>query len=144
MYQFIASKNDEYSISPNDISAIEQKFGITFPEALRAYYLQFNCADTVLCGYIKGPDVYEVDAIYPIKYKYPKYMPLLETLIERDKKDGYIPCDMIPFAADQSEGCYYCHSVSEQIFLILSYEIDNPILICNSFAEFINGLVNIS
>ena len=42
MYQFIASKNDEYSISPDDISAIEKKFGIIFPEALKTYYLQFN------------------------------------------------------------------------------------------------------
>ncbi|MBD5154279.1 MAG: SMI1/KNR4 family protein [Oscillibacter sp.] len=143
MYQFIASKNNEYSISPDDISAIEKKFGIIFPEALKTYYLQFNCADTILCGYTKGTDVYEVDAIYPIKHKYPKYMPLLENLMERDRKDGYIPYDMIPFAADQSEGCYYCHSVSEQIFLVLGYDVDNPILICNSFVEFISSLISI-
>lgn len=143
MYHFIVSKNDEYSISPNDISSIEEKFGITFPKALKTYYLQFNCADTILCGYIKGTDVYEVDVIYPIKYKYPKYMPLVETLMERDRRDGYISCDMIPFAADQSEGRYYCNSTTGQIFLILSYDIDNPILLCDDFTEFINNLVNV-
>ena len=143
MYQFIASKNVEYSIFPNDISDIEKRFGIIFPETLKTYYLQFNCADTILCGYVKGTDVYEVDAIYPIKYTYPKYMPQVETLMERDRKDGYISRDMIPFAADQSEGCYYCNSKSEQIFLVLSDDVDNPILICNSFSDFINGLVNI-
>lgn len=143
MYQFIVSQNDEYRISADDISAIEEKFEITFPVALKEFYLQFNCADTALCGYGKDADVYEVDVFYPIKFKYPAGMPLLETLLERDRKDKFIPHDMIPFAADQSEGQYYCDAKSEAVFLVLSYDIDNPILICDSFSSFISRLVKI-
>lgn len=142
MYPFIVSKNINYSISERDIRIIEERFGVTFPQTLKDYYIQFNCADISLCRYVKGTEIYEVDAIYPIKYKYPEYMSLLETLLERDRTDGYIPCDMIPFAADQSEGCYYCDK-NERVFLILSYDIDNPVLVCDSFTEFITGLVKI-
>lgn len=139
MYPFVVSKNAGYSVSESDIAAIEERFGVKFPQALKDYYIQYNCADISFCGYVKGAEIYEIDVIYPIKYKYPQYMPLLETLLERDKIDGYIFCDMIPFAADQSEGTYYCDR-NGQVFLSLSYDIDNPALICDSFAEFINGL----
>jgi len=142
MYPFIISKNKCYSISERDILAIEEQFGIIFPQSLKDFYMQFNCADISLCRYVKGTEIYEVDAIYPIKYKYPQYMPLLENLLERDRRDGYIACDMIPFAADQSEGCYYCNK-DEQVFLILNYDIDNPILVCDNFAEFISGLAKL-
>lgn len=142
MYPFVVSKNDGYSVSENDIAAIEERCEVKFPQALKDYYVQYNCADISLCGYFKGTELYEVDVIYPIKYKYPQYIPLLETLLERDRRDGYISCSMIPFAADQSEGCYYCNR-DEQVFLILSYDIDNPILVCDKVSEFINGLKRI-
>ena len=142
MYPFIVSKNINYSISEKDIKIIEERFAVTFPQALKDYYIQFNCADICLCRYVKGTEIYEVDAIYPIKYKYPKYMPLLETLLERDRIGEYVPYDMVPFAADQSEGCYYCDK-NGQVFLILSYDIDNPVLVCDNFSEFITGLVKI-
>ena len=139
MYPFVESKNARYSISESDITAIEERFGVKFPQALKNYYIQYNCADISLCGYAKGSEIYEVDAIYPIKYTHPQYMPSLETLLERDRRNGYIPFDMIPFAADQSEGTYYCDGKG-QVFLSLGYDIDNPVLICDNFADFINGL----
>lgn len=142
MYPFVLSKNTDYSISENDILAVEERYGIVFPQSLKDFYIQINCAEISLCGYVKGSEIFEVDAIYPIKYKHPKYMPLLETLLEQDRRDGYIPCGMIPFAADQSEGRYYCNRL-EQVFLISSYDVDNPVLICNNFSEFINGLKRI-
>ena len=63
MYPFVVSKNAGYSVSESDIAAIEERFGVKFPQALKDYYIQYNCADISFCGYVKGAEIYEIDVL---------------------------------------------------------------------------------
>lgn len=140
MYQFVKKLHKECAISNEIIQKIEQKFDVTFPQPLVEFYLQYNGIECYLSQYIKEDTFYQVQDFFPIHCSFTHSLPVVETLIEWDRMDGFVPTNMIPFAVDPGGDSYYCDSTSGGIYIIRSDEIDDPIKICNTFTEFLSEL----
>lgn len=104
------------------------------------FYLQYNGLEIYLSKIERDTTIFQVDAFYSIKHSFSTRLPTVDTLIEWDRMDGFIAPQMIPFAEDQGGDSYYCNSTSGEIYIIRSDDIDIPIKICDTFAEFLSAL----
>ena len=140
MYKFIKKLHEECKIDPLDIQALEKKFDIKFPSEMVDFYLQYNDAEIYLSEIETEEDKPQVFAFYPIRYRHSRYEGTIDETMLSFRQDGFFDPKMIPFAGDQGGDPYFCDSISGEIYLIRSDDIDEPIKICDSFNEFLSRL----
>lgn len=140
MYKFIKEQHNECKIGREDICSLEENFDIKLPFEMAEFYLQYNGAEIYLSQIEKGTMIFQVDAFYSIKCSFSPKLPTVDTLIKWDRMDGFIAQKMIPFAKDQGGDSYYCDSISGEIYIIRSEDIDTPVKICDTFTEFLHAL----
>ena len=140
MYKFIKKLHEECKIDSLDIQALEKKFDIKFPPEMVDFYLQYNDAEIYLSEIETDEDTPQVDSFHPIRYKCYPYEVTVDMAMLWGRQDGFIDPKMIEFAADPGGDPYFCDSISGEIYLIRSDDIDEPIKICDSFDEFLSRL----
>lgn len=146
MYKFIETLHKELSITPNDITNLENEYNIKIPTTLKEFYLNFNASEIYLCEFAQNnPEekIFEVHTIYSVKYAPFKGAIILEDVLYGDRIDGFIPANLIPFAEDRGGNRYYCDENTENVFFIPCDDIDNPELVCETLSEFLNNLKNV-
>lgn len=138
MYKFIKSEEQYKKITTNYIDEIENKFNIKFPNILKEYYLNYNCAEEKECTFkVRGIDEdFVLDFIIPLKYGNCN----LEKEYEWVLKNDYISNKYIPLAYDIDSNMYYWDSKNGKVYYISNENVENPILICNSVDEFFDIL----
>lgn len=57
-------------------------------------------------------------------------------MIEIDRKNGYIPDNMIPIASDDGGDLFYWDTLTENVYAYYDDNIENPIYICNGIKAF--------
>ena len=146
MYEFIETLHKELSITPNDITALEEAYKIRIPTPLKDFYLKYNAAEISLCTFTQKElpnNTFEVHTIYPIKNSSFEHGVILEEILHDDRMDGFIPANLIPFAKDQGGDRYYCDEKTGNVFFIPCDDIDNPELVCENISDFLNNLKNV-
>lgn len=152
----IKNINKGYSITEEDICAVQQKYDIVFPYALKSFYLHFNGA-SIKEIYVKGRcnEKLGIHNIYPLKYKW-KYgsnnllepdassLGQLEWAIELSHEYDSVKCNnLIPFADDVGGDEYYWQIETEYVYLIRFDDIEHPILVFDSIYSFFESFSNI-
>lgn len=140
MYKFIKEQHKECKLYPNDICSLEKKFDIRLPIEMAEFYIQYNGLEIYLSKIEINTTIFQIDSFYSIKYSFSNKLPTIDTLIEWERMDGFVNPKMIPFAKDQGGDSYYCDSVSGEIYIIQSDDIDTPIKICDTFTEFLSAI----
>lgn len=132
MYKFI--KDDSVSIGNiTDILAdFEKKYGIIIPDALKDYYIGNNDSKIQLCHFTVDGYKCEVSKIIPIVSSGLS----VEKIVENNRVDGFINENLYPLAINRGGDTYYWDSRTENVYLLLSDDIENPFKICNSINEF--------
>lgn len=141
MFKFIESTQLEKNVTNEYINEIEKKYNIKFPNILREYYLNYNCAKEKECTFkIEGIDSegseFILDTIIPLKYG----TICLEKEYEWVLKDEDTPNEFIPLAYDMDSDRYYWNSKTGKVYYISHENVENPILLCNSVDEFFDIL----
>ena len=146
MYEFIETLHKELSITPNDITALEEEYKISIPTPLKDFYLKYNAAEISLCTFTQKElpnNTFEVHTIYSMKYAPFKGAIILEEVLYGDRLDGFIAANLIPFAEDRGGNRYYCDEKTGNVFFIPCDDIDNPELVCENISDFLNNLKNV-
>lgn len=123
--------DSEKNISISDITQIENKIGITFPDNLKKLLLKFNG------GYIEDHE--DIDTLLSIKYG----KQTIEYFIEmHNRKEKNIPDNFLPFALDWSDNPITLNLSDGKVVLFYFDEEDEPETIANSLEEVL-GVKNI-
>lgn len=134
MFSFIEDEELDKNVSNNYIDEVEKKLNIKFPSILREYYLKHNYSNAKECTFkIEWIDDAEfiLDCIIPLKYG--------TSCFEKEFESRMIS-DYIPFAYDMDSDKYYWNLNTGKVYYISHENAENPILICNSVADFFNIL----
>ena len=132
MYEFIEKVKEEYLISDEDIRNIEDTLKIKFPVVLRDYYLHYNGAEIKEIVFYTDDFEHEVSCVLPLKHR----NDCIERMIEIDRKNGYIPDNMIPIASDDGGDLFYWDTLTENVYAYYDDNIENPIYICSGIKAF--------
>lgn len=134
MFKFIESEELDKNITNDYIDELENKMNIKFPNILREYYLKHNSANTKECIFrLNGiEEKFVLDFIIPLKYGNCNFEKEYKWVLENE----CISNEYIPLAVDMDGDNYYWHSKNEKVYYISHENVENPILICNSIAEF--------
>ena len=132
MNNIIKKIHREYAITEEDIREVEERFGITFPQILRKFYLEHNGDIIKSCIFTLDENEYMVDKMFYIKH--PNVA--LELIMQWDRQDGFIPATMVPLAYDHGGERYYWNTEDESVYFINGIDIENPIFVCKTIDEF--------
>lgn len=137
----------ETPISIADLSAVEQRFGFSFPDAVKEHYLVFNGGRPVRNMFRKDDEYFQIQEFLPIKYG--KNGCLFEdTYQDLVVGSPEFPDYLMPIAIDPG-GDYYCVSVRPDdegcVYCHMHEYFDNAsravAFMAASIAEFLNGMV---
>lgn len=103
MDRIIRDRSKEYSITEQDIKEVEERFGIHFSEILKQFYLEHSGAKIKYCRLKINDEDFYVEGLYYIKDPTVE----LETVMQWDRNDGYIPNNMVLLAYDEGRERYY-------------------------------------
>lgn len=131
MYKFIREMREERQVNDEDIRKVEEDWNVRFPAVLKDYYLNYNGASIKLCTFYVNGALHEISDMVPLRYG----ELCLEKLIKDNRRDAFIPNNMIPVANNQGGDYFYWDTSSGKVFVIFWDSIDNPIPICNSLEE---------
>lgn len=138
MYRFVKVKKDRHDDSVKRIRDIEKEYKITFPKALKEYYMGYDNAPINLTKITVNGYQCEVAKIIPIIGEKQNF----EKIHEADKKDGFIPSEFCPLARDRGGNYYYWNAKNGSVYLLLNDDIENPFEVSKdvrSFFELLNA-----
>lgn len=137
----------ETPISIADISDIEKRFGITFPESVRNHYLAFNGGRPVKNLFLKDGEYFQIQEFLPIKHGNKDCL-FEDTYQDLVADTPEFPDHLMPIAVDPG-GDYYCVSMRPQDFGSIYCHMhdywDDPsraiVFMAASIEEFIDGMI---
>ena len=136
MYQFIQNtanvSSDALLHNISLIISMEQKYGISFPDVLRDYYIHYNCYKISLCVFRINNNEYEVAKIIPLDGDTLTF----EKIVDNDRADGFISSNFYPLASNRGGDLYYWDCNTQNLFLVYADDVEHPISICHSITEF--------
>lgn len=135
MRKFIINAGKQ-TITDEDFSYIEAKFNITFPKEFKNFYLENSGCKNYLCTFGESEE-YELSRFLKLTGQNS-----VEDIKDSENEDGFISDRMIPFAMDRGGDYYYLNAIDKAVYLIRGEEIEEPILIANSFNDFLEILDN--
>lgn len=135
-----------YKITETELAALEERFGFRMPEDLRQFCLQHN-GGLLPIGTEIDQERCKLTDFLAIKYPLMESIPIMDTLLEWQKMDGFIPMYYIPFCNDEAGDSYYIR-VDEagygKVYYIFSEFLDDFLddpeeegLTADSFTEFL-------
>ena len=133
MYNIIKKIHREYAITEEDIREVEERFGITFPQVLRKFYLEHNGDIIKSCIFTLDGNEYMVQDLHYIKVK---NRASVDLIFPWQIEDGYISPCFVPFAYDPGGESYYWHTEDESVYFINGIDIENPVFVCKTIDEF--------
>lgn len=131
-FKFLHTEKPEKYVSNSYIDSVEQKYGIKFPEVLRAYYSEHNGAVMEETPFVMHNIEFCVEFIIPLKHGNIN----VEKLLGFYKDDKYFPNGFIPLAEDTDGDDYYWDSNDGRVYYLSMGNADNPIPIARSVEEF--------
>ena len=137
MYKIIKETRKEYAITEEDIREVEERFGITFPQVLRKFYLEHNGDIIKSCIFTLDGNEYMVQDLHYIKVK---NRASVDLIFPWQIEDGYISPCFVPFAYDPGGESYYWSTDDGKVYFINTEEIENIIFVCDSIEEFFKML----
>lgn len=134
-----------HKITEEELAALEERFDFRMPEDMRQFYLQHN-GGILPSGAKIDSERCKLTDFLAIKYPLMEQIPIMDTLLEWQKMDGFIPMYYIPFCNDEAGDSYYIR-VDEvgygKVYYIFSEFLDDFLddsegegLIADSFTEF--------
>ncbi len=138
MFEFIKRENPDKNVSEDYINDVEKKYGISFPKALRSFYLNHNVSELKEATIVMYREAFSVEAILPLKYCSENVEFLLD--IHRTKK--YNPQHLVPFAEDVAGELYYWDINTCGVYYWATGYENKPLKIARSVDEFFE-LLNI-
>lgn len=134
MFKFIANNEPKPNITKEYIEEVENKLNIKFPEILKEYYLNYNCAELKECKFtIKGiSEEFVLDYIIPLNYGTTPFEKVYEWTLSNEA----IPKGYIAFAYDICSDEFYWDPTSNKVYYIRHDDVENPVLICETIEEF--------
>ena len=135
-----------HKITEEELAALEERFVFRLPDDLRQFCLQYNGGLLPTEAEI-DPERCKLTDFLAIKYPLMESIPIMDTLLEWQKMDGFIPMYYIPFCNDEAGDSYYIR-VDEvgygKVYYIFSEFLDDFLadsegagLIAGSFTEFL-------
>ena len=135
-----------HKITEEELAALEERFVFRLPDDLRQFCLQYN-GGLLPTGAEIDPERCKLTDFLAIKYPLMESIPIMDTLLEWQKMDGFIPMYYIPFCNDEAGDSYYIR-VDEvgygKVYYIFSEFLDDFLadsegagLIAGSFTEFL-------
>lgn len=115
---------------------LEAKYNIAFPPVLREFYRQHDGQKIALCKLQVNGYRCEVSELVPLCSGQITF----EWIADNDRKDSFISAALFPLATDRGGNTYYWHKDTEQIFLLLADDIENPFLVADSIQAFFDLL----
>ena len=142
-------RNNPHRITEAELATLEERFGFRMPEDLRHFYLQHN-GGILPNGTVLSPERCKLTDFLAVKYPLMEHIPVMDTLLEWQEMDGFIPMHYIPFCDDEAGDSYYIR-VDEagygKVYYIFSEFLDDFLadpegdgLIAGSFTEFLEKL----
>lgn len=135
-----------HKITEAELTALEERFDFRMPEDMRQFYLQHN-GGILPFGVKINPERCRLTDFLAIKYPIMDSIPVMDTLLEWQKMDGFIPMYYIPFCNDEAGDSYYIRVDKAEygkVYYIFSEFLDDFLddseengLIADSFTEFL-------
>ncbi len=139
-------------VTLHDIQSVEKEIGLVFPKEMIDHYLRFNggFAERNRWEYEEG-EFHCVHGFIPIKHPSGSRK-TIEEVYKKMISKNLLPKTFIPFARDPG-GNFFCTDENGKVYYYVMDVWDDELsieqnqktateLICNSFAEFIDGLVS--
>ena len=134
-----------HKITGAELTALEERFGFRMPDDLRQFFLRHN-GGIFPPGTEIDPERCKLNDFLAVKYPLMERIPIMDTLLEWQQMDGFIPMYYIPFCNDEAGDSYYIR-VDEagygKVYYIFSEFLDDFLddsegegLIAGSFMEF--------
>ncbi len=137
MYKFVM-KNEtkkQYDIK-KQIKDLEKAFSIRFPDELSAFYKECEGEKVHLCALDIDGYKCEVAEFVPLTGKGLTF----EKIVQNDRTDGFLSASLYPIARDRGGNYYYWDSNTEEVFLLLNDDYDNPFKVANNISDFFSKL----
>lgn len=135
-----------HKITEEELAALEERFGFRMPDDLRQFYLQHN-GGILPPGTEIDPERCKLNDFLAVKYPLMERIPIMDTLLEWQQMDGFIPMYYIPFCNDEAGDSYYIRADEAgygKVYYIFSEFLDDFLadpeengLIAGSFTEFL-------
>lgn len=137
-------------VTEAEIAALEERCHFRMPEDMRAFYLAQNGGAVAYCSKV-DTDVRccPLRDFTPIAHSWAEYALTMNTLLEWQERDGFIPMNYIPLCADIADDFFYIRVDEEgygKVYYIFSEDLDefleNPedSLAAGSFTEFLERI----
>ena len=130
-----APLSDEETVCAT-MERIETKYGIVFPSALRDFYRRHDGQKIALCKFQVNGYRCEVSDFVSLCTGRMTF----EQIVDNDREDGYVSPTLFPLAMDRGGNLYYWQKDTENIFLLLSDDIENPFPVTHSIPAFFDLL----
>lgn len=138
----------EKSITQDDVLLVEQSLGVCLPQAFKAHYLIHNGGDLKNAFFVdkSGQLAQPIDGIRFISFLYSKDFkddPVfsLPGRIKEEWQKSEVPKNLIPFAFDAYSDYLCINYADEKVYYFERHaDVFNPILIANSFNEFLDNI----
>ena len=136
MFKFLKGKEKNCEESVKKIREMEQKYNVSFPNELIDFYKMYDGEKIELKKFDVDGFECEVAKIVPIIAEKMSF----ESIVENDRKDGFIPDDYYPLARDRGGNFYYWKAKTYEVFLVFCDDYENPYKVAVSVRDFFSKL----
>ena len=115
---------------------LEAKYGFAFPPVLWEFYRRHDGQKIALCKL----EVNGYSCVVSELVSLCAGQMTFEWIVDNDREDGFINPGFFPLAMDKWDNTYYWQEGTEQVYLLLADDIENPFLVADSIQEFFDLL----
>ncbi len=131
VFSFVDQKTDHTEKIPERIALLEKEFNICFPRILKEYYLAYDGCLITPCDIEKNGYHCELNRMVSLCSDSMNF----EIVMKNDRDDGFISPTFCPIGMNQGGDFFYWDSITENVYLVLSDDIENPFKLCDSVKD---------
>lgn len=131
--------NAETSITETELAEFEAQYGLNLPDAYRRHILSDNGGVPSNSFFFADDEEYAVSSFLSVKHGSNSVNKLLDVLNAAPTRP--LGTDFYPFADDMFGNMYCINLVNSQVYLWEHDMEGEPMLLANSFSDFVDGLV---
>lgn len=136
------------AVSEEEFAALETAYGVVLPGDMKAFYRKQNGGRMKSGKYYVLQDGLSLKAFHPIARTFADCYLTLNTLLEWQQRDEFLPNTLVPFCSDAGGDFYYIQAdgKGEHVYYIFHEDVDayldNPesCLSADSFTDFLEKI----
>lgn len=140
--------HQEPCVSEEEFAALEAACGVVLPEDMKAFYRRQNGGRMKSGKNYVLQDGLSLTAFHPIARAFADCYLTLNTLLEWQQMDGFLPNTLVPFCSDAGGDFYYIQADgrNEKVYYIFHEDddeyLDHPedCLAADSFTDFLENI----